>query len=281
MTYLIVLAAVVMAAPQLATNPSATAERAIAEVEQRFEHALEQHDKAEIESVTAETFIWVHALDGRVDSRSVFMANAVRGMGLSRQRNDSSTFDRTVTVYGNAAVVTSRVRSRSPGGERETWLRQSRIYVRDDGGWKLSLGQGTRMYDGPVTRSDLYSRYAGTYLLPDGRRLVMEWDGDSLLATLPNGSRSQVFLKSPTEEAIATPERFLFVLDATGHPTAVRLMRDTSELWQAEREREKGEAAGAKDRGAALLAAPTPFQTAPDRLVDDRVRTELRELLAF
>ena len=235
MTYWIVLAAVVMAAPQSAPNPITGPERAVAEVEQRLEHALDHRDKAELESVIADTFIWVHALDGRIDSRSVFIANAVRGMGLSRQRNDSSTFDRAVTVYGDAAVVTSGVRSRSPGGDRETWFRQSRVYVRGDGGWKLAMGQGTRMYDGPMTKSDLYARYAGTYLLPDSGTLLMEWDGNSLLATLPNGSRSQVFLKSPTEEAIATPEHFLFVLDGSGQPTAVRLMRDTSELWRAER----------------------------------------------
>lgn len=237
MTYWILLAAVAMAATQPGTNANNTAARALAEVEQRFEHALEQRDRAELEAVLAAPFTWVHALDGRIDSRSVFIDNAVRGSGLARQRNDSSVFDRAVILYGDAAVVSSRVRIRSRDGERETWFFQSRVYVREDRGWKLLSGQGTRMYDGSVTRSDLYSRYAGTYVLLDGRRLEMKWDGDALLATLPNGSRSQVFLQSPTEEATATPEHFLFVVDSSGEPSAVRLMRDSSELWQAERKR--------------------------------------------
>jgi hypothetical protein len=222
MTPWIVLAALITASVQPAANPDAATQRAVAEVERRFEQALERRDRAALEDV---------------DSRSVFINNAARGMGLSRQRNGSTTFDRTVAVHGDTAVVTSRVRTRSADGDRETWFRQSRLYIRSATGWKMAMGQGTRMYDGPVTTSPLYARYPGVYLLQDGRRLQMEWDGDSLIATLPNGAQSQVFLKSPTEEAIATPEHFLFVLDASGHPTAVRLMRGDTELWRADRKR--------------------------------------------
>lgn len=238
MTTCLVLAAIITAAPQSATNPTAAAERAIAEVEQRFEQALEHRDRAELESVMADPFTWVHALDGRIDSRSVFIDNAARGMGLARQRNDSATFERTVAVYGDTAIVTSRVRTRSPAGDRETWFRQSRAYIRNvAGNWKLAMGQGTRMYDGPVTTSDLYARYAGIYLLQDGRRFEMKWDGDSLIARLPTGAQSQVFLKSPTEEEVASAEHFVFVLDSTGRPAAVRFVRETSELWRAQRQR--------------------------------------------
>ena len=99
--------------------------------------------------------------------------------------------------------------------------------------------------DGPghahVRRPDhekrLYSRYAGTYAISDGRVLRIEWDGDSLVATFPGGTRSQVFLKSPTEEAIASPDHFLFVLDSSGRLTTVRMMRGATEAWRAERER--------------------------------------------
>jgi ketosteroid isomerase-like protein len=155
----IVLAAIITAVPQVATNTNGATERAIAEVEQRFEQALERRDGTELERLLADPFTWLHGLDGRLDSRSVFIANAMRGMGLSRQRNESATFERTVTVYGDAAVVTSRVRTRSPRDERETWFRQSRLYIRSAGGWMMAMGQGTRMYDGPVTRPDLYARY--------------------------------------------------------------------------------------------------------------------------
>lgn len=235
-TFILVLSLATSVVSQ-ATVAESPGEVEIRAVEQRFEHALEKRDRAELERVLADPFVWIHALDGRVESRSVFIDDAVRGMGLARQYTESSTFERTVSIYGDTATVTARVRNRFPNGKRETWFRQSRVYVRSGGGWKLAMGQGTRMYDGAITSSDPYSRYAGTYAISDGRVLRMEWDGDSLIATFPGGTRSQVFLKSPTEEAIASPDHFRFVLDSSGRPTTVRMMRGETEAWRAERER--------------------------------------------
>lgn len=230
------LLAAALGAMQTPAEKASDAERAIAEVEQRFNQAVEKRDGAELENVLADPFTWIHALDGRVESRATFIASVVNGQALARQRADSSTsFDRALALYANTAIVTSRVRTRFPGGNRETWVRQSRVYVRDDSGWKLALGHGTPLYDGPVTTSELYGRYAGTYVMADGRTLRLDWDGDALMATLPNGPRTQIFLKSPTEEATALPEHFVFTLDATGRPTAVRSMRGSTETWRAER----------------------------------------------
>ena len=220
---------------QTPADSKATTETDIASVEQRFEQALEKRNRTELDSVLADPFIWVHALEGRVDSRSVFIENSMKGLGLARQYTQSSSFEKTLAVYGDTAIATARVRSRFSDGQRETWFRQSRVYVRNGGVWKLAMGQGTRMYDGPITTADLYARYAGTYAIPDGRTLKMEWDGDSLIATFPNGTRSQVFLKSPTEEAIESVDRFVFVLDNTGRVTAVRFMHGETESWRAEK----------------------------------------------
>ena len=56
------------------------------------------------------------------------------------------------------------------------------------------------------------SRYAGTYAISDGRALRIDWDGDSLIATFPGGTRSQVFLKSPRvlEGRILLPDKRLY-----------------------------------------------------------------------
>jgi hypothetical protein len=188
-----------LAGLQPQAEKASAAERATAEVEQRFNQAVDKRDDAELERVLANPFTWIHALDGRVESRAMFISNVTKGLGLARQRADSSTtFDRAVAVYDSTAIATSRVRTRFPGGSCEMWLRQSRVYVWSDGAWKLALGHGTPLYDGPVTSATLYEKYAGTYVMADGRTLRMEWDGDSLMATLPLGARTQVFLKSPT-----------------------------------------------------------------------------------
>src|SRR5262245_36438053 len=222
---------------QTSADSKATTEGAIATVEQRFDQAIEKRDRNELESVLADPFIFVHAGHGNVDSRSVFIENAVRGLGLARQGPHAqlSTFERILAVYGNSAIVTLRRRIRFPDEQRDLWFRQSSVYVRDGEVWKLAMGHGTLMYDGPITTSTLYGRYAGTYVLQDGRTLKMEWDGDSLIGTLPGGTRSQIFLKSPTEEASERPNRLAFVLDKTGHPTTVRMMNGATEGWRAEK----------------------------------------------
>lgn len=226
--------AVVLLATQ-ATAPAQSPEDAVNAAEQRFEDALARRDRPALESLLADPFTWIHATDARLDTRAVFLDNAASGMGLTRQRNQASTFARTVAIHGDTAITTARVRLRFAGGTREGWFTQSRVYVRRAGVWQLAHGQGTRMYDGPATGAELYGRYQGTFALADGRTLALSWDGDALIATMPSGARSQIFLASPTEEATAAQQRLQFELDADRRPAVVRLMRGDEQVWRAER----------------------------------------------
>jgi ketosteroid isomerase-like protein len=215
--------------------PAADAASAIDAVEARFDDALAKRDRAALDELLAESFVWIHALDGRVDSRAVFLDQTARGLGLSRQREDHTTFDRTLALYGSTAIRTTRVRIRFKDGVRETWMRQNRVYVSDGVHWRLASAQGTRMYDGPVTAARTYEPYAGTYVIDTKRSLRLEWDGDALHATYPSGARTQVFLKSPTEEAVQGPDHFRFELSADGRPLAVLLLRGEEQIWRGER----------------------------------------------
>jgi hypothetical protein len=114
-------------------------------------------------------------------------------------------------------------------------MRQNRVFVRDGDRWKLASAQGTRMYDGPVTTPTTYQPYAGRYVIDTKRSLRLDWDGDALLAIYPSGARSQVFLKSPTEEAVQGPDHFRFVLNEGGRPVAVLLLRGEQQVWRGER----------------------------------------------
>ena len=219
----------------LAIAQPESVERSLADLDARFDAALAARDRVALDALLADGFAMIHSLDGRLDSRTFFLDQAARGQALQRQRAASATFDSTLSVNGATAIRTARVRSRHKEPERETWLRQMRVYVLDGAAWKLGAIQGTAMYDGPITTAELYARYAGTYVLDDKRSLRLEWDGDSLMATLPNGIRSQFFLKSPTEEAIAGPSRIHFVLDQRGNPAAARMVDARGEVWRAER----------------------------------------------
>ena len=53
---------------------------------------------------------------------------------------------------------------------------------------------------------------------------------------MPSGARTQIFLASPTEEVTAAHERLRFELDAERRPVVVRLMRNDTQVWRAERQ---------------------------------------------
>lgn len=220
-------------------TPGATAAEEIAVVEAQFAKGLEARDARLLDSLLADPFTWVHSSDGRVDDRKTWLASAARGMALSGQRMSRTEHGVTLQLHGQRpelAIRLSRVQLRD--ANRESWIRQTHTWTRDDAGnWRLAMGQGVTMYDGPVLDASMHARYAGVYALEDGRRLVLEWQDGTLLATFPNGAQTQVFLASPTEEAVRVPGAgsLRFTLDAQGTPQTVALVRAGAEAWRAVR----------------------------------------------
>jgi ketosteroid isomerase-like protein len=214
----------------------------IGTVESTLERALKQRDRAALEPLIANPFTWVHASDGRVESREVWLANAAKGMALTGQRTVRTEYGVSLDLHGSpnahTAVRVTRVRLVDAPDNRESWLRQTHVWVRDAGGaWKLAIGQGALMYEGPMLDLALHQRYAGTYVISPDRKLVLAWEDDALLATLPNGTKAQIFLASPTEEVTRTMGggRFRFTLGEDGLPVSVALVRADKEVWRASR----------------------------------------------
>ena len=229
------LLALLLAAP---LARAATDAEEIAQLEARLEAGLAARDRAALEPLIAEPFTWVHGSDGRVDDREAWLANAARGMALSGQRRSRSEHGMTLVFYGqpaHTAVRVARVRLLDEGTRRESWMRQTHTLVRSQGTWRLAMGQGVIMYDGPPLDPALHARYAGTYLIGDGRQLVLEWKDDALLATFPSGAQAQVFLESPTQEIVRNPAAgaLHFTLDSQGRPTHAALVRAGQEQWRA------------------------------------------------
>src|SRR5262249_53881228 len=142
---------------------------------------------------------WVHASDGRTETRSVWLATAAQGTALTGQRTVRTEHGPMLSAYGSPAPHTvirvARVHLVDSANARETWLRESLTFVSDDaGGWRIAEGHGTLMYEGPRLDTAMSMLHTGTYDLPDGRRLVLAWEDGGLFATLPNGSRAPIFL---------------------------------------------------------------------------------------
>jgi hypothetical protein len=242
-----VLALTMLAWSVSAGQPS-TIEARINDVSARIDAALEARDRAALEPLIADPFSWIHGSDGRVDTRGVWLESASRGMALSGQRNVRSEYDVDIASHGPPAephtvVRTSRVRLRNAEGTWESWLRQTRVFVRSGGAWRMALGQGTLLYEGKVQDPALLARYPGRYVIDEKRALTLSLDDQSLMATFPNGARTQVFLASPVEEATRNMAagQLRFTLGPDGTPLAASLFRSGREVWRGVREQSRAE----------------------------------------
>jgi len=241
---LFALALLVTVAGVAAESPqSMAALSAIEDVERRFVRALDARDRPALEPLLADGFNWVHASDGRVDTRELWIANAARGMALTGQRSERTEHGTSVELHGEpqpaTAIRISRIRLLDTANTRESWLRQTHVLVRDEGGaWRIALGQGVVMYEGPRLDLAMHQRYAGTYVISPDRKLVLSWEDDALQAIFPNGGRTQIFLITPTDEASRTmgAGRLKFTLGEDRRPVAVSLVRGEQEIWRAKRE---------------------------------------------
>lgn len=211
----------------------------IAAAESRLDAGLAARDAKLLDPLLADPFAWVHSSDGRLDDRKTWLESAARGMALSGQRRARSEHGATLQFHGSPPHTAVRVsRVRLADAEHESWIRQTHIWVHNTAGnWQLVMGQGVTMYDGPRLHTELQARYAGVFALDDGRRLLLEWQEGALLATFPNGAQTQVFLASPTEEAVRNPlaGNLHFELDERGIPRAVALMRSGQAVWRGTR----------------------------------------------
>ena len=108
----------------------------------------------------------------------------------------------------------------------------------EDGAWRIAAGQGTLLYEGAPLDTALHARYAGRYVISPDRALVLAWEDGGLFATLPSGARGQIFLASPTEEAVRTigAGHLRFTLGPDGRPVTAALVRADREAWRGTRQ---------------------------------------------
>lgn len=232
------LVALVLSSAQCLASPGDKGEMQgeIERLEAQLDSALAERDRSKLDKLIANPFTWIHSA-GIIDSREVWLDQAAKGRAFMRQRAELEELDASVTAFSNDTLLrTARLRFRSKDGELETWMIQTRFYIKQDDVWKLAAGQGARLYEGPPVHAELYRRYAGRFQIEPGRELVMQWDGTSLFAIFPNGNRYQIFLSSPTEEVTTAASKLKFVLDPSGNPVQAILTSGERELWRAARQ---------------------------------------------
>ncbi|HZZ91953.1 MAG TPA: nuclear transport factor 2 family protein [Usitatibacter sp.] len=225
-------------ASSMAVQPAAASpEAAIDAQEARFTAALANRDVPSLERLVAESFTWQHP-EGRVDSREAFLAGVVHGVAHEGRHDLRQEYGPSLALNGASATRTARVRLRDRAGTHETWLREDHAFTRTAGGeWRLASARNAILYEGAPLSDSLHSRYGGSFAVEPGRVLRLVWSGGILVATFPDGSSRQVFLVSPTEEAVRDPQagHLRFTLSDDGRPATVALVRNGQEIWRATR----------------------------------------------
>jgi ketosteroid isomerase-like protein len=139
-TYLAALIVCLTLPGMLAAGPT---EQALQEVERNWAKAVLAGDLTTLDKILAEDLIYAHST-GMVDSKSDYLAKLREGQAKYEAIDHEAM---TVKVYGESAVVHSRVRMRgtSATGGFNNYMMMLHVWVNQGGNWKLAAHQTTRL----------------------------------------------------------------------------------------------------------------------------------------
>lgn len=130
-----------MAADAGATGP--TADSALA-TDERLAKAIDGNDAQGIESILDDSWAVIATTGGMAEGKNVF-PDGIKSGALTRKTYDFS--DPRVRLYGNVAVVTSKIKTSGvlDGKPFDVMERQTDVLVWKDGAWKCVLTHETKM----------------------------------------------------------------------------------------------------------------------------------------
>jgi ketosteroid isomerase-like protein len=122
-------------------------ERAVAELDTRYQEAVKQNDAETIDRLLPDDFVLVTGR-GTVFKKADFIADARSKTAVYERQEDSH---RTVRVFGDTAVVTALLWAKGTSGgaafDYKLWF--SDVYVRTPRGWRYSFGQASTILPSP------------------------------------------------------------------------------------------------------------------------------------
>ncbi len=140
--------------------------------------AHQKRDRAALERIYAEEFVWIHAA-GYIDDRTVHIADmlSVDSPGAI----PTPSFD-DLRVYGDVAVLKATGSRGATGGFVNT-----SIFARRNGRWQIVQIQGTLLLpqrQAVQVAPEILDSYTGRYLLESGETLNIAREGEGLVLQL-------------------------------------------------------------------------------------------------
>jgi uncharacterized protein (TIGR02246 family) len=118
-------------------------EAAVRAMDSSWSKAVTAVDLAALDKMLAPDLIYTHS-DGRVDTKQSYVDSLKSGAMKYASAEQELV---TVRVYGNAAIVTEKVKAVAVtnGNSRPLNLSVLRFYTKRDGAWQLTAHQSTRL----------------------------------------------------------------------------------------------------------------------------------------
>lgn len=204
--------------------------------------ANKRRDRAELERMIAEGFIFIHST-GNWESRQEYIENATAGaLKAQSEGMEFERLDEDLRVYqGNTARLSYHVMIRNQGVESQG--RHVDVFVKIAGRWQWVLAQSTRLAPRPSAAkidTRIYNTYVGRYEIGGGRTFTVLREGDSLKSLTTGRAPGELIPKSETDFIWFNAEMNLpavfevtFIKDVNGSVTHAAFRRDGQELWRA------------------------------------------------
>lgn len=139
-----IVVAAVLAARLIASDDSANLaddKAKVAALDERYQLAVKHNDVATMDRILADNFILVTG-SGKSYTKEDLLSESRSGMFVYEHQEDT---ERTVRVWGDAAVVTAKLRERGTNGgtafDYTLWF--SDVYIRTPRGWRYVFGQSS------------------------------------------------------------------------------------------------------------------------------------------
>jgi ketosteroid isomerase-like protein len=215
---------------------SGKVEEEIRSLHQRIREAVTRHDKAALEAIYADEFLFIHTT-GSLDTKDEYIAKSLTTDASAPLTAPDTEYQR-MDVYGDVAVRTARVRARLAGGQGPLlWV--TSVYVKRNGRWQIVRMHGTRM---PAERTAVkvdtmvLDAYIGKYEFAPGAYSTITREGDALMAQRTGRTKVTLLPESETQFFVKGGDaQITFYKDDRGRVTHLIIRRGNGQEERAKK----------------------------------------------
>jgi ketosteroid isomerase-like protein len=137
----LILGALVIAAATAAHGSDAEDKRILADLDTKYQKAVQQNDAKTMAEILADGFILVEG-DGKKLTKADLLNDATSGQTHYARQDDS---ERTIAVFGDTAVISAKLYAKGieDGVKVDYYMWFTDVYIRTPNGWRYFYAQSS------------------------------------------------------------------------------------------------------------------------------------------